>query len=62
MTVLQTIALPLGYSAVVLQREAIDYVLTTRMSTTGFPEKFPQSALPLAERIFPHILLRAEKA
>ena len=38
MTVLQTIALPLGYSAAVPEREAIDYVLPTRMSTTGLPK------------------------
>jgi hypothetical protein len=38
MTVLQTIALPLGYSAVVPKREAIDYVLHFHLSTTGFPE------------------------
>jgi len=29
------------------------------MSTTGFPEKSPNPALPLAEHLFLHILPRA---
>jgi hypothetical protein len=40
MTVLQTIALPLGYSADALGAGAIEYVLTPRVSMPGFREIF----------------------
>jgi hypothetical protein len=40
MTVLQTIALPLGYSADALGAGAIGYVLTLRVSMPGFCEIF----------------------
>ena len=41
MTVLQTIALPLGDSAVILKREAIDYVGSSCVSMLGFTENSP---------------------
>ena len=61
MTVLQTIALPLGYSAVFSEREAIDYAACHNMSMPGLPENFRNGILPLAAPPFPPILSRAEK-
>ena len=53
MTVLQTIALPLGYSAIRMARGASDYGDPRALSTLGFRFEFRLKA-ELAEPANPH--------